>query len=1214
MRIAASLFLLGFAVAPAAFSQAALEHLTVEHRQTPLGIDVARPRFGWRHSPRAAERGFLQASWRIVVRDPSKTAVWDSGVVRGQESQNILYQGRPLQPETRYDWTVTAWDHRGRLRSASSWFETGLMDPAPDGPGWSGALWIGGGNEDLVLYSPYLSVFELGFAVAIAPGSTRASFIFGANDPRLMDKYKNIYQLANGKNESYFRLELDISGLDAPSPGKARLHVYRAGYHPSDDPDRPFRTFDISPEVIHPGNRHDEHRVDVQSVFGAIAIRVNGSAALAAAGVQASEPKPPSNRRLPPNGVNLNPAGLGGDYLTYGMLCEIGFAVGPGQEAAFRDVTVRHLRMPRNVLFQEDLAAQPYSGIFAADAGKGGFSVSGGRYRVSGGSTGLFLVRDPSRNSMPMLRTQFLVRDKPVQSARLYATARGIYEMYLNGSRVGNDWYAPGFTQYNRTHLYQTYDITKMLRAGNNALGAMLGEGWWSGLLSFGNIWNHFGDRQSLRAKLVVRYADGSADVFVTNERDWKYFGAGPVVYSSQYMGEVYDAAREDLVKGWSEPGFDGSSWKQAREVPLEGSAYLETEAGGGETLLSFPARVAPLDYSRLELTGQIDEPAGVFLALRAKSVREVRPGVFVYDLGQNITGVPRITIRDGLPGRRITLRFSEMLYPNLPESGANVGMIMTENYRAALSQDVYITRAGSQVIQPRFTWHGFQYIEITGIDAPLPLEAVEGLAISSVRKLSAGFRSSNEKVNRLWQNIVWSTVDNFLWIPTDCPQRNERMGWSGDLNVFSRTASYITDAAAFFRRHMRAMRDTQSPEGRFPDIAPVGGGFGGILWGSAGIVVPWESWLQYGDRAVLEEHYPAMAAYMSHLKKSIHSESRLLGDVNLGDWLGFQNRMLGAEFLAEAYYVWCLDIMARTAELLGKTDDAKQYRQDYEERRTFFNTTFVGAGKRTLGIPSRGFGAAGDRAKPEFRLADTQSSYAVGLALNAFSEDNVPHMAKRLAETVERENRGDDGAVRPPYSLMTGFIGTAWISKALSRHGFPEHAYRLLQATHFPSWLYPVEQGATTIWERLNGYTIEKGFGGNNSMNSFNHYSFGAVGQWLMAHCLGIERAEPGFRRFVLQPEPDPSGQMTWASGHYESPYGVIRSSWRVEDGWLFYRATVPPNTTATLYLPASSAESVTEGGRDSRSSEGVTLLRYENGKAVYLLVSGDYEFRSRL
>lgn len=1203
--------LLILAALPTARASVSLANLTVEYRQTPLGIDAARPRFSWQMAATKSARGIAQTAYRILVRDPAGRTVWDTGRVRGSASDNVRYSGVPLSPSTRYAWSVTAWDQSGRPVSASSWFETGLMDPAPGGPAWSGARWVGGSGGDLPLYASYLSIFDLSFTVAIAPGSTRASFLYGANDPRLMDKYKNIYQLENHNYQSYIRLELDISPLTHIPPGKAFLNVYRAGYQKNDDPRKPFRSLEIHPEIIHPGNAHAPHRVDVESAFGLVTIRVDGKDSLAAA--RQAEPAGPALRRLPANSVNLNPAGLGWDYLTFGMLCGIGFAVDPGQSASFSDVEVRHQRPPRNVLFREDLSLRPYSGIFA-DALRtgGGFSVSGGAYRLDGGTSGLLLVRDPSRNSMPMLRSAFQLRNRRVSSARLYVTARGVYEFWLNGKRVGGDWYTPGFTQYNRTHLYQTYDVTPLLKPGENAMGALLGEGWWSGLLSFGTIWNHFGDRQSLLARLVVHYEGGATDVFVTNPRDWRFFSGGPLVYSSQYMGEVYDATREPAVRGWSEPGFDDSRWKAASVVPLEGTAYLDPPAGERAQAGPGASRI-PLDYSRLQLIGQIDEPAGLFQTLKAKSVREARPGVYVYDLGQNIAGVPRITFREGRQGRKITVRFSEMLYPDLPESGRNAGMIMTENYRAALSQDIYVMRAGAHVFQPRFTSHGFQYIEITGLDGPLPPEDVEGLAISSVRRLTAAFRSSNEKVNRLWQNIVWSNVGNFLWIPTDCPQRNERMGWSGDLNVFSRTAAYISNAAPFLERHMRAMRDVQAPSGRFPDIAPAGGGFGGILWGSAGIVVPWEAWLQYNDLALLEEHYPAMTAYMKHLESSIDPATGLIRDAALGDWLGFQNQKLGPSFLAAAYHVWCLDVMARVAELLGKPEDAKKFRQDYVTRKEFFNRTFVSPEKKTLGIPSRGFGGGAAPAKPEFHLADTQTSYAVGLALGAFSEDNIPHMARNLAESVARSSQDDQGVLRPPYSLMTGFIGTAWISKALSQHGYTEHAYRLLQAAHFPSWLYPVEQGATTIWERLNGYTAENGFGGNNSMNSFNHYSFGAVGQWLMAHCLGIERAEPGFHRFLLQPEPDPTGEMTWAEGHYDSLYGTIRSAWKLDGDWLEYRATVPPNTVATLYLPASSPDAVTESGRPARSAPGVTLLRYEKGKAVFLLASGAYEFRAR-
>jgi alpha-L-rhamnosidase len=297
---------------------------------------------------------------------------------------------------------------------------------------------------------------------------------------------------------------------------------------------------------------------------------------------------------------------------------------------------------------------------------------------------------------------------------------------------------------------------------------------------------------------------------------------------------------------------------------------------------------------------------------------------------------------------------------------------------------------------------------------------------------------------------------------------------------------------------------------------------------------------------------------------------------------------------------------------LLGKQEDAARFEQMYQERKDFFNRTFVNDEGRTMAlITGRGFGP-GPAQPPEFRPADTQTSYAVGLALGAFDEDMAARMARNLAETVERQNTDDGGVLRPEYSLMTGFIGTAWISKALSDHGYQAHAYRLLQNNQYPSWLYPIEQGATSIWERLNGYTVENGFGGNNSMNSFNHYSFGAVGQWMIAYSLGIERDEPGFRRFILQPTPDPTGEMSWAEGHYDSMYGRIYSRWELTDGKLVYDATVPANTSATLYLPARSAEGITEGTVPADGSEGVSFVAFENGKAVYQLQPGDYHFES--
>jgi alpha-L-rhamnosidase len=337
-----------------------------------------------------------------------------------------------------------------------------------------------------------------------------------------------------------------------------------------------------------------------------------------------------------------------------------------------------------------------------------------------------------------------------------------------------------------------------------------------------------------------------------------------------------------------------------------------------------------------------------------------------------------------------------------------------------------------------------------------------------------------------------------------------------------------------------------------------------------------------------------------------------LSADGVLGDWLGPQNALLGSPFLVTAYHAYNLTIVAKVAAVLGKSDDSARFQALADARKAFFNATFVNADRKTIATGRSGFGPrpAPSASAPAFRLADTQTSYAVGLGLGVFNAEHEPFAVKHLADAVARKNLDDEGVERPAYSLMTGFIGTAWISTALSQHGLSELAYRQLQNTSYPSWLYAVDQGATTIWERLNGYTIEKGFGGNNSMNSFNHYSFGAVGQWMMARSLGIDRDEPGFQRFILRPEPDPTGLMTWAEGHYDSLYGRIRSAWKVEHGVLTYRATVPANTTATLYLPASSPSAVKEGGRNASEASGVTFVRQEGGKAVYRLASGTYQF----
>ena len=399
-----------------------------------------------------------------------------------------------------------------------------------------------------------------------------------------MDKYKNIYQVASPKDASYIRIELDISAVDGAPGGAANLNVYRAGYKDTDDPSKPYCTFTIPAELIHDANKHSEHLIQFHSIFGQIALSVDGKSALTVSARQSASQPPSSGfgrRPAPQNVVNLNPVGSGGNYLPFGMLCDIGFSVDAGQTAMFRDIIVRNHRAPNHILFRENLTKSGYRGIYA-DAAQSelrlfdrAWALRSPRRRQRS-----LPARDPSRNSMPMLRTTFKTAAKTVDSARLYITARGVYEVYLNGRRIGNDHYNPGLTQYNVTHMYQTYDVTSMIRPGENGMGAMLGEGWWSGLLSFGTIWNHFGDRQSLLAKLVVNYKDGTSDTIITNERTWKYYSAGPIVYSSLDLGEVYDASRENAVDGWSMADYDEQQWKTAVVVPLEGTAFLGADIG----------------------------------------------------------------------------------------------------------------------------------------------------------------------------------------------------------------------------------------------------------------------------------------------------------------------------------------------------------------------------------------------------------------------------------------------------------------------------------------------------------------------------------------------------------------------------------------------------------------------------------------------------------
>ena len=1167
-------------------AQFSIQNIKTNYRTTPIGTDLPIPQFSWQMKAMPSAKSLEQTAYQIIVKDEKGSIYWDSKKVNSGVAHAIQYDGKPLIASTRYSLTIQVWDNKGKTSSASSWFETGLMSTAESA--WSGAQWIGGGDEDMVFYPHYLSVYKFSFGVEIDKnsGSTKGSFVFGANDSRLANKYLNLMGVEKGKNESYAEIELDISGLNIEN-GRAKLNIYRVGYTKDDNEDVPLRTLEISEKVINNGNKYDKHLIFAECNFGLFEFYIDFVDADHKVEIKTSG----QNSPFGPRGLNLNPVGSGNNFISFPMLADFGFKTREGQTSRFSDLKISNFRFPSNVLFEDKNAS------FLQNVEKAGNS-----YSFSGK---MLKTANATKNSAPMVRTSFKTKTG-IKKARLYVTARGIYEMYINGKRVSEEYFNPGLTQYNKHHQYQTFDITNSLIAGKeNAIGAWLSEGWWSGNITFsGESWNFFGDRQSLLAKLVVTYADGSEQVITSNDKDWKLFTDGPVQYGSFFQGEVYDANKEAAIAGWNQAGFDDTKWKKTAAVPLEGNAFMGTFTERG--------RSYTFDYKDFKLMGNLDENVEIVKTLTAKSVKEVRPKVFVYDMGQNMVGIPQIKILNGKKGQVINLRFAEITYPELPEYKGNEGMIMLENIRAALAQDRFILKGGDEILQPRFTFHGYQYLEITGIDAAIPIQNVKGLVLSSVHELSSGYKTNDPMVNKLWENITWSLRSNFLSIPTDCPQRNERMGWSGDISVFAKASTFLADAPMFLRRHMLAMRDVQAESGRFTDVAPMGGGFGGTLWGSAGITVAWETWQQYGDKQLLSEHLDAMLKYVNFLESKIDPKTEILNEGPLGDWLSPEGNKNDNTLFWMAYYAYDLDILAKMAKALGRTGISASLTQRSEKIKAKFNETYLDqAGKTVKSGMKTGFMGApnetdGRDAFAKGTIIDSQASYAIPMALGTFDEKNKALAMQNFKSTITRKNSDDGGVERPEFSLMTGFIGTASISEALSENGSNDLAYKLLTNKQYPSWLYSVANGSSSIWERLNSYTVENGFGGNNSMNSFNHYSFGAVAAWMYNYSLGIQRDEnyPAFKKFILKPMPDPSGEITSASGYYDSVYGRIMSEWKQTDGELVYKCTVPPNTEATLFLPATDLNKVLESGKK------IVGGKLENGNVKLDLGSGTYVF----
>ena len=775
----------------------------------------------------------------------------------------------------------------------------------------------------------------------------------------------------------------------------------------------------------------------------------------------------------------------------------------------------------------------------------------------------------------PIMRKNVNV-GKEVKRARLYATARGAYWFYINGQRVGDGYLNPGWTDFRHRIMYNTYDVTQMLRQGNNALGIELGHGWFCDDFGWaGAMWgDQYGYKPSALAMIKVEYTDGTNETFVT-DNTWKVYNGGPLYVNNLYHGVIYDAQRE--VDGWKEPGFNDAAWEKVAILPPP------------------PASTEIQGYVGLEIKNNI--------TLTAKKMTRIG-NRFIYDMGQNFAGVPRLKNMKGRKGQTITIHFAEMLYPEtVPENPRapltrehyerNKGQMYMDNYRSAISTDYYTFRGApeGETFEPPFTQHGYRYVSIDGLDEPLPLEDVEGIVLESVGEQISRYETSNADINQLFSNIVWGQRGNFLAVPTDCPQRDERLGWTGDANVFCRTSTYNMMTGPFFNRWFYTLRDQKSDNGDvggyYPSLggtkegAPRSGFERGCGWSDVTITVPWEMYQQYGDLGFVERHYGAMKDYMKFLESQ--AKDYIYPDAFYwGDWLAPMPTNIS--MLSTAYFGYDAKLMREMAKALGKTDDAVYYDKLYRNiSRAFCNYFF----------DSEGYTIEGNHeGTPRM---DTQTSYLLPLAFLELPEDLQQKAVKHLLEAIERSN----------YHLQTGFLGTPLLCNVLSNFGHNDIAYKLYTQTEYPSWLFPVKQGATTMWERWNSYTIKEGFG-EVSMNSFNHYAYGAIEEWIMSHNLGIQRDEnrPGYKHILMQPKIDDT--FSFVKGGFRSVYGDISSAWEIKPSGTEIEFTIPANTTATFTLPVSSMDNL----KLKKGKKGVSSKSFDDGKAVYELKSGTYKF----
>ena len=745
-----------------------------------------------------------------------------------------------------------------------------------------------------------------------------------------------------------------------------------------------------------------------------------------------------------------------------------------------------------------------------------------------------------------MYRKNFRL-DGPVRSARAYVTSLGLYEMELNGAVVGDQVFTPGWTSYKHRLQYQVYDITASLVDGDNAVGVTLGDGWYRGFLGFDGGRNLYGDFGALLLQIHVTYEDGR-ETYVTSDDTWKA-ATGPILLSDIYMGETYDARLER--PGWSKSDYDDLDWLGVRVVDHSKDFLVASEAP--------PIR-------RIEEV----EPVAILTTPEGETV---------FDMGQNMVGRIRLSV-SGPSGTTVRLRHAEVL--------DKYGNFYTDNLRAAKQTVQYTLKGeGLEVYEPHFSFQGFRYVAVDGFPSEPQLNDIAGVVIHSDMASTGSFETSDERLNQLQHNILWGQKGNFLDVPTDCPQRDERMGWTGDAQVFARTAAFNMDVASFFSKWLKDLAADQYESGSIPFVIPdVLGSGGAAAWADAGVIIPWTIYLVYGDTRILETQYASMKAWVEYMRSRAGEDRIWNEDFTFGDWLAFSTNQsdypgatTGKDFVATAYFAHSTDLLQRVAVVLGKSDDAADYAGLLEDIKAAFNREFVTKTGRVS--------------------ENTQTAYTLALAFDLLPESLQQEAAARLAEDVRNRNN----------HLTTGFVGAPELCHALSSYDYLDVAYDLLLQDTYPSWLYPVKRGATTIWERWDGIKPDSSFQ-DVGMNSFNHYAYGAIGDWMYRVVAGIEidPDNPGYKHVLIQPQP--GGGLSYVSASLNTVYGEVASHWEFADDQFRLNVRIPPNTRATIRLPGASLEQVVESGEPLDTAAGIGVFR-QSGEAVLVETgSGSYVF----